>query len=176
MISIDARILKAAMGFQAKNDARYYLNGIHLNKNGTVEATDGHSLIVSECGILTELDKSLIINIHGAIPAKAGLAHFDFVDEKKGIISFEKGEMLIAFSIIDGTFPDTKRVMPTKRGPVLEIGFNPDYILKIQKGCKILNPRYKGLEFHFYGKDSVTLVRVARCEFNTKFLLMPMRT
>jgi len=48
-MKIQTNLLRAASKFQAKDDVRYYLNGIHLNK-GKIEATNGHVAIVLDTG------------------------------------------------------------------------------------------------------------------------------
>ena len=147
MITIEAKVLKAANLFTAKGDIRYYLNGIHLNKRGAVEATDGHTGFIVEDETLINIEKSIIIRIHGTIPAKAGMAYIEVVDKDKGMITFENNEVILAFSIIDGKFPDMQRVTPkpSEEEAVKEIGINPDYVVRIQKASKILGQAHTGI-------------------------------
>ena len=42
--TIDAKLIRAAMACQAKNEVRYYLTGILIAKNGDIVGTDGHAL------------------------------------------------------------------------------------------------------------------------------------
>lgn len=45
-LKISKLLLEGALMFQAKNDVRYYLNGICFMPDGRVAATDGHRLFV----------------------------------------------------------------------------------------------------------------------------------
>ena len=68
--TVPAALVKAAMLFQAKNDVRYYLNGIMITKSHIV-ATDGHVMFVSPYESDLRPDEQMIIAIKGKIPAKA---------------------------------------------------------------------------------------------------------
>lgn len=68
--TVPAALVKAAMLFQAKNDVRFYLNGIMITKSHIV-ATDGHVMFVSPYESDLRPDEQMIIAIKGKIPAKA---------------------------------------------------------------------------------------------------------
>ena len=111
-MKIQTNLLRAASKFQAKDDIRYYLNGIHLNK-GKIEATNGHVAIILDTGEKNKVDK--IIKFIGSIPKKAEFTEIVF-DEKCNIAihSDEKGNKIGAqiFDIVDGRFPDVNNIVP----------------------------------------------------------------
>lgn len=177
MIAIESKILKAANLFVAKSDVRNYLKGIHLNNRGAVEATDGHTGFISEQDNFDEVKESFIINIHGTIPAKSGMAYIEVIDKKKGIITFKNNEFILAFSIIDGMFPDIKKVATEAcaGGAVQEIGLNPDYLLRVQKAAKILGQAHNGINLRFNGPNKTIRVTIKSFDCECLILLMPMR-
>jgi hypothetical protein len=178
IIEIESSILKAANLFASKHDVRYYLCGINLNKRGAVEASDGHTGFISNQEVLKEIDESLIIKIHGNIPAKSGIASIEVIDKEKGVITFELNQTILAFSIVDGKFPDLLRVLPkdSSAEAVKEIGMNSDYILRAQKAAKILDPRSHALRLNFYGPSSAFKATVLSPYGKCEILIMPMRT
>lgn len=80
--TVPAALVKAAMLFQAKNDVRYYLNGIMITKSHIV-ATDGHVMFVSPYESDLRPDEQMIIAIKGKIPAKAHSLELLYDDESK---------------------------------------------------------------------------------------------
>lgn len=89
-ISVPAKYLAAAMLFQAKNDVRSYLCGIHLNKDGYIESTNGYILFRVEVPELRDakLKSGMVINIQGGqIPKKAIDAVLEFNGDQ-GVIGF----------------------------------------------------------------------------------------
>lgn len=78
--TVPAALVKAAMLFQAKNDVRYYLNGIMITKSHIV-ATDGHVMFVSPYESDLRPDEQMIIAIKVKIPAKAHNLELFYDDE-----------------------------------------------------------------------------------------------
>ena len=78
--TVPAALVRAAMLFQAKNDVRYYLNGIMITKSHIV-ATDGHVMFVSLYESDLRPDEQMIIAIKGKIPAKAHNLELFYDDE-----------------------------------------------------------------------------------------------
>ncbi|MDR5013456.1 hypothetical protein RF663_04230 [Aeromonas veronii] len=80
--TVPAALVKAAMLFQAKQDVRYYLNGIMITKSHIV-ATDGHVMFVSPYESDMRPDEQMIVAIKGKIPAKAHSLELLYDDESK---------------------------------------------------------------------------------------------
>lgn len=79
--TVPAALVKAAMLFQAKNDVRYYLNGIIITKSHIV-ATDGHVMFFSPYESDLRPDEQMIIAIKGKISAKAHNLELFYDDER----------------------------------------------------------------------------------------------
>lgn len=114
-MEIETHLLRAATKFQAKNDIRYYLNGIHLN-HGKIEATNGHVAVILDTGEENDADK--IISFVGTIPKKASKTKLCFNDDFENIaIHYDHNGLKIdaqLFNVIDGRFPNVERVKPKK--------------------------------------------------------------
>ncbi len=65
---IQSKLIRAALVCAAKNDVRYYLNGLHITPKH-LEATNGHVALRMEHGIRTR--KNIIVQFEGPVPAKA---------------------------------------------------------------------------------------------------------
>ncbi len=114
-------------------ETRYYLNGIYLHahtagKARTLRAvaTDGHRLARVEMPLPEGAEK-----IPGIIvPRKMVLETRKLLDEAEGVVEVSLSDTRIRFAfdhivltskLIDGSFPDYERVIPTKNDKVLEV-------------------------------------------------------
>lgn len=114
-------------------ETRYYLNGIYLHAAEAdgipmlrAVATDGHRLAQVDCPL-----PGGAVSMPGVIvPRKAVLEVrrlLDQVDEPVQIslsetkIRFAVGKTVLTTKLIDGTFPDYKRVIPSGNDKVLEV-------------------------------------------------------
>lgn len=157
-ITTKANYLAAAAVAVATRDSRYFLKGVALQSDGAdglnIISTDGHRLIrLHDSGDSFKADKGderdkFIIDL--SKPAVAELRKAGNRGEIV-IISIELGATIceislggISFScdIIDGQFPDWRRVIPTPGpGPaaISEIGFNSRYLADLHTVAKLLS-------------------------------------
>ena len=107
----------------AHQDARHYLNGLFLNSKGkeiTAVATDGHRLAISEGSGTTGEN-----NINAIVPRKcileikrilAGVKgnkeHLTEVMCNNKQISFKIGKLVVTSRLIEGSYPEYKKVIP----------------------------------------------------------------
>lgn len=174
--SIDARQIRAAMIMQAKNDIRYYLNGLLIG-GGKVVATDGHRLIVVDSPKVKF--EPLIFTIKGKVPKKAMDCEFVFIGDDHGIV-MSKDRMsndvdaVVKFTVVSGKYPDYKKVMP-KGAPnnISSVGFNIGYLADVHKASKELGSVYNGGEFKFY--DNNVTVSIKTPENKATCVIMTMR-
>lgn len=139
-IIIPEQHLKAAITHAAKNDIRYYLNGVHIERHsdGTVVivATDGHRMLV---GLTKRAEPgepwTAILPCDGVKRAlvgagKAPLTLTIDTDEKgrNGLPLIQLGD--ISLEQIDGKYPDWRRVYHTDKAntPALAHWLNPLYL------------------------------------------------
>ena len=136
----------------AQQDVRYYLNGILVEISPDLiklVATDGHRLALSEfkSDISISSDKQIIIPRKAVIelsrlldnsesPAKITLSQNHIRVETNGLVFTSK--------LIDGKFPDYKRVIPVDGNKVLEV--NRESLKHSLNRIAILsNEKYRGI-------------------------------
>lgn len=138
----------------AQQDVRYYLNGMLLEvKEGRIRsvATDGHRLATTLSK--KELDGSLELQV--IIPRKAVMELTKLltdresdvlVDVSSNHIRFSIGNMVFTSKLVDGKYPDYKRVIP--------IGSDKTVLAKretlrdaLQRASILSNEKYRGISF-----------------------------
>lgn len=175
-LKISKLLLEGALMFQAKNDVRYYLNGICFMQDGRIASTDGHRAFIG-CSHDNKLTENVIIKI-GKSPTK----RYDYaiIDTKSKIATYhdEAGAMVGAgiCEEIDGRFPDIDRVIPKQTAPAEQIGFNAKYLADVEKLAKLFSPKYEGVRFELNGNTSAAVANVsAPTSESAKVIVMPMR-
>jgi DNA polymerase III sliding clamp (beta) subunit (PCNA family) len=103
---IPTDLLKAALYCASNEESRYYLRGVHLSTSGHMVTTDGHRMFVA---MLPEQPAADVIiplaDVQAALKlAGARCQEIEVTPEKIG---------QIAYTAVDGTFPDWRRVVPT---------------------------------------------------------------
>jgi DNA polymerase III sliding clamp (beta) subunit (PCNA family) len=143
MTQINMTILKAVAVAAGKEITRYYLNGvqIEITERGLVlVATDGHRLIAAQCE--TEPTQA---------PCK-GIVPLDFINKIKidkstdfaeltlnaDEIRLQYGTNVYISKLIDGTYPDWRRIVP-KEASNVPAQFNPLYLADFAKAMKQAN-------------------------------------
>ena len=142
MFTIKTNELKALLLCAAKNDIRYYLNGVHFEStsNGIIAAsTDGHRLLaVNLPGQQPEGVKALIPRalIEAAVKTKAPV--IDIKIEGANVTLTSMGQN-VSGAITDGVFPDFRRVIPEKVSGIQGNEFNNEYLVDFDKIGKLVN-------------------------------------
>lgn len=175
-LKISKLLLEGALMFQAKNDVRYYLNGICFMPDGRVASTDGHRAFIGG-NHDNKLTENVIIKI-GKSPTKR--YEYAIIDTKSKIATYhdEDGEMVGAgiCEEIDGRFPDIDRVTPKQTAPAEQIGFNAKYLADVEKCAKLFNPRFESVRFELNGNTSAAVANISAPTGETaKVIVMPMR-
>ena len=179
--TIPARHLKAAMLFQAKNEVRPFMSGIHLNKAaGRIEATNGSCLITLSSEEIKKIPKSMIIRLNGAVPASAVYAEATIIDDNFGVFEFSNMERKIkkkdVFDVIDWTFIDVERALP--KGDLVKtekIGFNPEYIALAGKAASALGSRTSAVVACFRGPENAIELSILGVDDDVRIVVMPCR-
>lgn len=175
-LKISKLLLESALIFQARNDVRYYLNGICFMPDGRVASTDGHrAFIGSNHG--NKLTENVIIKI-GKSPIKR--YEHAIIDTKSKIATYhDEAGMMVGSGIceeIDGRFPDIDRVIPKETKAADCIGFNAGYLVDIEKVAKLFNPRFCGVKFELNGNADAAVCYLSAPSGDTaKIVVMPMR-
>lgn len=181
-------LLETALIFQAKQDVRYYLNGICFMKDGRIAATDGHRAFIGSKHE-NQLEDNVIVFV-----SKPPVKRYDMaeIDTEKGIVTYnmvhkylhndnsvEEILTLVGAGIcklIDGRFPDIDRVVPKKTEPTEIVGFNAGYLAHIEKAAKLFNDRFAGVKLELQGNASSAVAVLSAPTGETgKVIVMPMR-
>jgi len=158
MIQIETRALRFALAFAAKNDVRYYLNGVFIEPiqdgNLRLVGTNGHIMGVaisrySDDGDI--LEAPVIINRDQVIQALKATGR-----KTTSIGMSVDGEVVTLGNIvdkcIDATYPDWKRVLPKLPTSGEAARFDPYYVTEAEKAFAA----YVGVTFQKKG-DSMEL-------------------
>ena len=193
--NIDFKALAACAPAMSTEETRYYLIGVHVfERDGEIvyEATNGHYLIQVRSDVIQ--DEMNIQGLNIIIPA--------FLVKRLSDKSFRKGfavdgdvlvpcvvdgtrinvEMidgLINFKLVDGTYPDTSRVIPKgiscKKLDFDVIGFSTQYIGQISKSIKLFTGSANA-EFAFSSADNSAPTLITSVGLsNWLAVLMPLR-
>lgn len=174
--------------FQARNDVRYYLNGICFMPDGRVAATDGHRLFVGG-NHDNAIEENIIVSVTKSPTKRYDIAE---LDTDTGIVTYnmtnnyanEDGSIeeiltLVGAGIcelIDGRFPDVDRIIPKQTAPAEQIGFNAKYLADVEKCAKLFNPKFESVRFELNGNTSAAVANLRAPSGETaKIIVMPMR-
>jgi DNA polymerase III subunit beta len=176
------------------NDPRYYLEGVHVTKN-TIEATNGHYLYqakikefeypdcIKEMSLDSINPESMIIKMIQPVkkPAKTQGCEFIIFDvnENKVIATTvnQFGRELAVYlgEVIEGIFPDARRVIPSGGGESTPlIGLNAGYLKKLSEVC---GGRFKSVKMNTFGDNKPVMFEVIDYDkhYSATFTLMPIR-
>lgn len=166
--------LKMATYFSAKNDLRYFLNGVHIiKKDGivTVESTNGHTAFQTKD---VENDHVIGDDIDVIIPIEA--VNFALRLDKKEDLFLDGNKLgRLEFAPIEANYPDFEKfiVRNDDEYALSVFGFNPEYIGNIGKAIKSTG-RY-GFEMRMKFADARGLLQAYSQNLpETIFIVMPL--
>jgi len=177
-------------GFTSKEETRYYLHGASFEAapdgGAVIAATDGHRL-----GVSHDHDGLVLESVIARLPATLKPTKMLVPDwlvgiltgPGKGYISIVRGmktehrdddalhaidrvddcDLRIGFMMIDGTFPDWRRIVPTPKSNATLHSFNRDYLRSFGKQVTLIGD----------GENEPRLVQTDDSDFIG--VLMPMR-
>jgi len=120
-----ADMIDATRFAMSTEETRYYLNGIFMHtKNGMLKAaaTDGHRLALSGIAYQGASIPDIIIPRKTVAEIRKLLGEIDGdlqVHVSNTKIRFDLGRVVLTSKLIDGTFPDYSRVIPTDNDKVM---------------------------------------------------------
>lgn len=175
-LKVSKLLLEGALMFQAKQDVRYYLNGICFMPDGRIAATDGHRAMIASKHE-NKLKDSVIVSVSKAPTKRYAYA---LLDTKAGIVTYhDELETMVGAGIcseIDDRFPDIDRAIPKDTAPTEQIGFNAKYLADVEKLAKLFNPKYEAVRFELSGNTSAAVANISAPTGETaKVIVMPMR-
>ena len=153
----------------AKNDIHYYLNGFFFDEKGLVVSTDGHRLFCGKADV-PELDADKIVNVKGKSPSKFSYVTIDsmatYYDDKNNVIC------QLPVKVIDGRYPDWRRVANINACEVKKININLDYLVDAAKVGKAFGGKYNHRQFEFQDSNSAFHIKYPNDAF---MVIMPVR-
>ncbi|QHJ81508.1 MAG: hypothetical protein [Bacteriophage sp.] len=169
-INVPVSIISAAAHAMAKEDIRYYLNGLMIEKSPhggvRVVATNGHHLIAIRAigATIKQRVKSQYIiprkTIEVIVKAGKSGGMVEFKISSNGSFSARVGEATFHGDLIDGKFADWERAMPdddSLSGPVEIAGHYIESVIKANAAlCKLEGQgvRYNGVTWHMRGEKA----------------------
>lgn len=146
-----ARLIEATQFSMANQDARYFLNGMKFETEGNLlrtVATDGHRLAVCTMALSQDLAAHSVI-----VPRKAVLELSRLITSSNEPVRLEIGsnnirismnDVIFTSKLIDGRFPDYRRVLPRNADRILEADTD---ILKraLMRAAILSNEKFRGV-------------------------------
>ena len=175
-LKVSKLLLEGALIFQAKQDVRYYLNGICFMPDGRVAATDGHRAFIAN-----KHDNKITDNVIVSV-SKSPTKRYDYavLDVKTKMVTYHDAfDVLVGSgicSLIDDLFPDVDRIIPKQTAPTEQIGFNAKYLADVEKLAKLFNPKCEAVRFELNGNTNAAVANISSPTGETaKVIVMPMR-
>ncbi|PWD83607.1 DNA polymerase III subunit beta [Ignatzschineria cameli] len=148
------RLIEKVAFSMAVSDVRYFLNGLLLDVNGTelnAVATDGHRLSVSYLQLpeSSEMQKQLIIPRKGVeellklIENESAPVHLELSENH---LRVELGSIVFTTKLIDGKFPDYKRVVPPL-GDKIIVADRVGLIEALNRASVLSQDKFRGIRF-----------------------------
>ena len=144
-------LLRRAEFAMAQQDIRYYLNGMLIVVDGSTlqaVATDGHRLSWASLTVAGSYKRQEVI-----LPRKTVLelgkllADVDdavTVDILATQLRFRFGNVELVSKVVDGKFPDYKRVIPTGYGKILDFS-REELLATLQRAAILSNEKFRGV-------------------------------
>ena len=183
MITIPHDTLKALLQAAAKKDIRFYLVGILIDRRATdctLVATNGHMMLaaphtppegetlalpVGQYIIPRELVETVKADPAGMVTIT--------IDVAARTVSIA-GASTVPGALIDGTFPDWRRVVPTSASNV-PAQFDPTYLAAFHKAALLLGaPKHGAIPFVTFHNGNGPATITFPCH-DARGVLMPMR-
>tara|TARA_B110000967_G_scaffold23833_1_gene21965 strand:- start:2653 stop:3768 length:1116 start_codon:yes stop_codon:yes gene_type:complete len=148
----------------SNDDTRHYLNGIYLHTTEsqnrtylTGVATDSHRLSSSSIEIETnKAFNSLILPKKTVFQLCNLLADTNdkvLIKTSASKIQFRIGKVILTSKVIDGKFPDYKKVVPVGNDKILTVG-SSDFVQAIERVITVSIDRKEGVKLEL-GKDNI---------------------
>jgi len=148
------RLFEKTQFCMAQQDVRYYLNGLMLEFSGKLlraVATDGHRMAISDL----EMERDSTIEKQIIVPRKGVMELVRSLEDNEEKITLQVSanhiraklpDMVFTTKLIDGRFPDYKKVIPEKQTKRIHI--NKEIFRDALSRAAILsNEKYRGIRF-----------------------------
>ncbi len=143
----------------ANQDVRYYLNGMLFEIDGSTlrsVATDGHRMAVSQTQLGADFAQNQII-----VPRKGVLELVKLMDAPEQPVTLQIGSsnvraevnnFVFTSKLVDGRFPDYRRVMPQQTTKTLEAGCD-ELRQAFSRAAILSNEKFRGVRVNLAGSE-----------------------
>ena len=143
----------------ANLDVRYYLNGMLFEIDGSTlrsVATDGHRMAVSQTQLGADFAQNQII-----VPRKGVLELVKLMDAPEQPVTLQIGSsnvraevnnFVFTSKLVDGRFPDYRRVMPQQTTKTLEAGCD-ELRQAFSRAAILSNEKFRGVRVNLAGSE-----------------------
>lgn len=152
--SVFRQLLALVQYAMAQQDIRYYLNGLLMIVDAgtlTVVATDGHRLALASL----KIDEDMSRRQEVILPRKAVVELVKLLTDSDELVQvnvlgnqvrFAFGAILLVTKVVDGKFPDFKRVIPFGHGKQFQI--DREVLLQaLQRAAILSNEKFRGVRW-----------------------------
>ncbi|EGY4615023.1 hypothetical protein ACGGYM_004501 [Salmonella enterica] len=169
MITVKRAEYLSALTCAGVKEVRYYLNGIFFDPEGFVVGTNGHRLF---CGRAITEGESAIVNVKAKPPTKFEQVRIDTVLKAATFLNNEGQTVMTSpVEVIDGHFPDWRRVADFKPRKVDAIGIHLPYLADAAKCSKYFDKKANAIIETQGVSDAIRLQLSA----DAYMLIMPVR-
>ncbi|WP_028024444.1 DNA polymerase III subunit beta [Enterovibrio calviensis] len=138
----------------ANQDVRYFLNGMLLETDDTTlrsVATDGHRMAVGTTALETSLDNQQVI-----VPRKGVTELMRLLDQPEAPVTIQIGsaniraqvnQFIFTSKLVDGRFPDYRRVMPQSTNKTMEAGCD-ELRQALSRAAILSNEKFRGVRLN----------------------------
>jgi DNA polymerase-3 subunit beta len=147
---LEAPALLAALRFVEpsanREDSRRYLCGAHIDPEGLLVTTDGHRLAVHRFAASLPAFDGVILPLPAlklALALLKGFAGMVTVTITPNLVTLTGGSWVLASKLVDGTFPEWRRVLParSKTPVVIETAALSVAVDRVAAICRVPNTR-----------------------------------
>ncbi len=135
----------------AKQDIRFYLNGLLLQVEGNIlrlVATDGHRLAYTQCEIESNLPACEVILPRKTIAELEKILTFPEesinVDLFSNQVRFTMRDAVIISKIVEGKFPDYNRVIPQDNDKIFQLSCR-EFLSALERASIFANEKFHGI-------------------------------
>ncbi|MBE1277449.1 DNA polymerase III subunit beta [Enterovibrio baiacu] len=148
------QLIESTAFSMANQDVRYFLNGMLLETDGTTlrsVATDGHRMAVGITALESSLENQQVI-----VPRKGVTELMRLLDQQDAPVTIQIGsaniraqvnQFIFTSKLVDGRFPDYRRVMPQSSNKTMEAGCD-ELRQAFSRAAILSNEKFRGVRLN----------------------------
>ncbi|WP_413285499.1 DNA polymerase III subunit beta [Vibrio sp. MA40-2] len=153
------KLIEKTQFSMANQDVRYYLNGMLFEIDSSTlrsVATDGHRMAVSQTALGADFNSQQVI-----VPRKGVQELVRLLDAPENEVTLQIGKsniraevnnFIFTSKLVDGRFPDYRRVMPQSTTKTLEAGCD-ELRQAFSRAAILSNEKFRGVRVNLYSSE-----------------------